>query len=446
MTLLCILRKSSTQRARVAALLLAITLCPSLVHGYSVLSHEALIDAVWNPFILPLLRRRYPNATPTELQRAHAFAYGGSVIQDMGYYPLGNQLFSNLTHYVLGGGFIEALFNDAKTLDQYAFALGALSHYAADNTGHPLAVNLSVADLYPRLERKYGRRVTYEDDPTAHIMVEFSFDVVQVAGSGYLPKTYHNYIGFKVPRKLLNRAFTQTYGLPLKHLFLSEGLSIWVYQLGASEVIPRLTQVVWKHKRKKILRLYPAIINKHFVYRVAQGNYRRTWNTRGRPPRFFRRWISRWRVGTEKEQLGLFANVLVFSVELLPKVGRLRTLNFKPPTPRTQELFIHSFGVTVGRYRRLLQEAGDHRLSLENRNFDTGRPIQAGDYWLADQTYAQLVNRLAARHFATLSPALREDILEFYRNGLGQAGRRKTNSRARQKLQREVAALKVSGS
>jgi Zinc dependent phospholipase C len=438
-------RKSPPLRRRVAALLLAALLCPALAKSYSVLSHEALIDAVWNPFIVPLLLRRYPNATPAELQRAHAFAYGGSVIQDMGYYPLGNRFFSNLAHYVRGAAFIEALLHDSANLDEYAFALGALSHYAADNTGHPLAVNLSVADLYPKLERKYGKRVTYEDDPTAHIMVEFSFDVVQIAGSGYLPKTYHNYIGFKVPRRFLNRAFADTYGLRLNNLYLSEGLSIWIYQLGASEVIPRLTQVVWKRKRKKILRLYPAIVNKQFVYRVSEGNYRRTWSGRGHPPRFFRRWISRWRVGTEQEQLGLFANMLVFTIELLPKVGRLRALDFKPPTPHTQALFIHSFGVTVGRYRGMLQNVEAHRLLLENRNFDTGRPIHAGDYWLADKTYAQLLSRLAARHFATVTPPLRDDILGFYRNGLGSARGGKSNSRAQRKLRRELAALKKSG-
>jgi hypothetical protein len=439
--MLPMLRRLRVRRTVWLVLLMTFVFCPSILDGYSVLSHEALIDAVWNPLIVPLLLRRYPHATPAQLRRAHAFVYGGSVIQDMGYYPFGNRLFSNLTHYVRSADFIKALLDDSQNMDEYAFALGALSHYAADNTGHPLAVNLSVADIYPKLRREYGRRVTYEDDPRAHIMVEFSFDVVQIAGAGYLPKTYHNYIGFKVAKRLLQRAFMQTYGLRLNALFLSESLSIWIYQLGASEVIPRLTELVWKQKRKKILRLYPAIVNRRFVYTVSRGNYEWEWRGRGRPPRFFRRWVERWRVGAEQAQLGLLARFLVFSVELLPKIGPLQTLNFKPPTPRTQALFISGFGATVRDYRRLLKEAGAHQLSIENRNFDTGRVIHAGDYRLADKTYADLLGVLAVQHFGTVTPDIRRNILDFYKNWSVPAGRKKT-SRAQRKIRRELAVLK----
>ncbi|MGH9354880.1 MAG: zinc dependent phospholipase C family protein, partial [Terriglobia bacterium] len=158
-----------------AAFALCVAAAPPTLSGYSVLSHEALIDAAWDPVIVPILAARFPHATKAQLQEARAYAYGGCVIQDMGYYPFGNRFFSNLTHYVRTGGFVEALLNDSRSPDEYAFALGALSHYVADNTGHPLAVNLSVPDMYPKLRRKYGKRVTYEDDPRAHIMVEFSF-------------------------------------------------------------------------------------------------------------------------------------------------------------------------------------------------------------------------------------------------------------------------------
>lgn len=428
---------------------LVLTLClPTALSGYSVLSHEALIDTVWNPFIVPLLLSRFPGSTPKQLQEAHAYAYGGCVIQDMGYYPFGNRLFSNLTHYVRGADFIKAMLKDARSVNEYAFALGALSHYAADNTGHPLAVNLSVADLYPKLEKRYGRRVTYEDDPRAHMMVEFSFDVVQIAGDGYLPRSYHNYIGFKVSKRLLQGAFGQVYGLKFHKLFFSEGISIWVYQLGASEVIPALTQAAWKQKRKKILKLHPSLVNRKYAYRVSRGNYNEQVYARGRRPRFFfRRWVRRWKAGAEAEQLGLLARLIVVAVEIAPKIGPLRTLNFKPPTPHTQALFIGSFGLTVDRYRRLLKEVAAGQLSIGNRNFDTGKPIHVGDYRLADQSYAQLLTRLAARHYKTVTPELRRNILAFYGDwsipgGAVGAPGSEPASRARRKLLSELAALR----
>ncbi|HEX5483090.1 MAG TPA: zinc dependent phospholipase C family protein [Terriglobia bacterium] len=396
-----------------AALLLAAA--PGL-RAYSVLSHEALVDAVWRPVMVPLLLSRYPTATAAELREAHAYAYGGCVIQDMGYYPLGDHFFSNLAHYVRSADFIRSLLENSRNLDEYAFALGALSHYVADNTGHPFAVNLAVPALYPKLRAQYGGRVTYEDDPEAHLMVEFSFDVVQIAGAGYLPRTYHNYIGFKVAKKLLERSFLETYGLKFSRLFLWEGLSLRVYRFGASAVVPNLTEAVWRQKKKKILRLYPTIVNKKFVYRLARGNFERDWGANYKPPRFYKRWPRRLKSSVEKAQAGILARITVYLFEVLPKIGPLRTLQFKPPTPRTQALFIGSFGDTVERYHRDLNKLRAGNLVLENRNCDTGKPTVAGDYWLADKTYAQLLKKLASRHFKMVTPELRNNILAFYKN------------------------------
>ena len=122
--------------------------------GYSILTHEAIIDAAWNDGIEPLLLKRFPNATPEDLLHAHAYAYGGAIIQDLGYYPFGNRFFSDLAHYVRSGDFVQALIEESRDLNEYAFALGALAHYAADNSGHRLATNLSVAILYPQLAHK----------------------------------------------------------------------------------------------------------------------------------------------------------------------------------------------------------------------------------------------------------------------------------------------------
>ncbi len=133
-------------------------------HGYSVLTHEQIVDLLWNPQIRSLLLQRFPDADEEQLRRAHAFAYGGSVMQDMGYYPFGNKYFSDLVHYVRSGDFVRILLKDSSDLNEYAFALGALAHYASDNSGHPV-INEVVAIEFPKLRNRYGSKVTYAEEP-----------------------------------------------------------------------------------------------------------------------------------------------------------------------------------------------------------------------------------------------------------------------------------------
>ncbi|MEO7143136.1 MAG: zinc dependent phospholipase C family protein, partial [Bryobacteraceae bacterium] len=399
----------SLRLAPLAALLLCFLHPP--LRAYSVLSHEAIIDTVWDPVLKPLLLSHFPQATEAQLLEAHGYAYGGCVIQDMGYYPLGSHFFSDLTHYVRSGDFIEALIDESQDINEYAFALGALSHYAADNEGHPLAVNRSVADMYPKLKAKFGNSVTFAQNPAAHVMVEFSFDVAQIAGAGYLPKTYRNYIGFKIAKRSLHRAFERTYGFPMSKLFLSERLTLGIYRRGASAVIPRMTQIAWNKKRAEIIKVDPAATRKNFAYRLSRSNYERKWTNNRRPSRFYR-----YKVGAEQVQLDLLSRGLVVLVEILPKIGPLRTLRFKPPAQQTQVLFIDSFRTTLDQYQQMLGSVKTNRLVLENKNLDTGKPTQAGDYALADRTEAKLLHSLARRHFAGVTPEIRDYILAFYRD------------------------------
>jgi len=147
-----------------------------------------------------MLLERFPAATTEEMEQAHAYAYGGCIVQDMGYYPFGSHFFSDLTHHVRTGDFVAALLRESQDLNEYAFALGALSHYAADTNGHRLATNPAVPILYPELHRKFGRTVTYWDNPLSHIRTEFGFDVLQVAQGRYAPDRYRAFIGFQVAR------------------------------------------------------------------------------------------------------------------------------------------------------------------------------------------------------------------------------------------------------
>ncbi|MEO8658039.1 MAG: zinc dependent phospholipase C family protein [Bryobacteraceae bacterium] len=398
-------------RRLLAGLLLAAMAAP--LDAYSVLSHEALIDALWDPVVVPLLQRRFPNATPAELNVAHGFAYGGCVVQDLGYYPFGNRFFSDLAHYARTGDFVVALVNEARTVDEYAFALGALSHYVADNVGHPLAVNLAVAQMYPKLRSQFGDNVTYANSPRAHVITEFSFDVVQITGAGYLPRTFHSYIGFHVARDLLERGFQKTYGLRLSDMFFWERLSLAVYRVSAGEIVPSLGYGVWRREKKKLLRLDPQLVTTRFKYKLASGNFLRPVS---RKPRSLKPWNWHWADSAKRANGHLGGRIVAALIGILPKVGPLSTLKFRAPTFPVQSLFIDSFDESIAGYEYGLGGVSDPSPVLPEVNLDTGDPSGVGSYDLADRTYARWLHLLAKHRFRDLSPGVRENILKYYAN------------------------------
>ena len=221
----------------------------AVAYGYAVLTHEAVIDSAWDN-IKPALLKRFPQTTPESLEEAHAYAYGGCIIQDMGYYPFGSHYFSDLTHYVRSGDFVQALLHEAQDVNELAFALGALAHYAADNNGHPLAVNRAVPIEYPKLRAKFGNEVTYEDDIASHLKTEFGFDVIEVAQGNYAAKSYHDFIGFQVAKDVLARAFHDTYGMELKDQFTSLDLALGTYRRTVSAILPEAAKVAWSHESR----------------------------------------------------------------------------------------------------------------------------------------------------------------------------------------------------
>ncbi len=383
--------------SKLGRVLLALSLmlfCVPNCVGYSILTHEAIIDAAWEDSIEPLLLKRFPNATSEDLLKAHAYAYGGAIIQDLGYYPFGNRFFSDLTHYVRSGDFVQALIEDSRDLNEYAFALGALAHYAADNSGHRLATNLSVAILYPGLAHKYGPAVTYEDKPSAHMKVEYGFDVDQVAKGHYAPKAYHDFIGFEVSKPVLERAFTKTYSLDLSSVFFSLDLAIGSYRHATSTVIPRMTKVAWHLKRDEIQHSDPSETKNKFIYHISNSEYQKEW-------------------GHIYETPGFWARLKASFLRVLPKIGPLSGLAFHPPTPEVEHLFMSSFNDTLDRYRELLRAQQQDRLQLPNDNLDTGETTSAAEYRLTDETYAALLRRVSGK---PVSGGLRQDILSYYSN------------------------------
>jgi len=380
-----------------AGLLLFFSLFQPKSYGYSVLTHEAIVDSVWKDSIEPLLRQRFPRISSQDLKTAHAYAYGGSIIQDMGYYPFGSHFFTDLTHYVRSGDFASAMLRNATDVNEYAFALGALAHYAADMNGHAIAVNKSVPMLYPKLKRKYGDEVTYADSPSSHIKTEFGFDVLQVAKGRYPSDAYHDFIGFEVSKPVMEKAFKETYGLELKDVFGGLDLAIGTYRKTVSGLIPKMTQVAWTIKKDDISKSQQGITREKFLYNLSRADYEKSW-------------------GTTFKQPGVGSRTLAFFFRVVPKVGPFKALSFRTPTPETEKLFMDSFNATLERYRALLSMERTRQTHPADVNLDVGRPTAAGMYRMADKTYAKLVDEMAKHGFAGMSRELRQNILDFYKD------------------------------
>jgi len=399
---------------------------PSETEAYAVLAHEAIVDSVWGTNIRPLLTKRFPGATPEEIKEAHGYAYGGAIIQDMGYYPHGSFFFSDLTHYVRSGDFVLALIRDSRDINGFAFALGALAHYAADNDGHPIGTNRAVPILYPKLKKKYGDSVTYEEDKLAHVKTEFGFDVLEVARGRYAPDSYHDFIGFGVSTPLLEQAFQETYGLDLKTVLANEEKVIGSYRHDVSQLLPKATRVAWSLKKDDILKDQPGMTKRKFLYNLSRASYQKNWGQQYEPPTF-----------GEK--------VLAFLFRILPKFGPLKVLQLKTPTPETERMFEASFNATLDRYRKLLSDAGSDRLQLSNDNFDTGEITGPGKYRLNDETHAKLLDALAKQDFRGASPEVQGELLEFFAHpDAPYATKRKPKDWA--KVQAELERLKSAAS
>ena len=370
---------------------------PEGAEGYSVMAHQAIIDVVWESSMKPAIRKRFPNATEDDINRGQAYAYGGAIIQDLGYYPGGNPFFSDLTHYVRSGDFVLALLRDAQDVYEYSFALGSMAHYAADNNGHREGTNRAVPLLYPKLKKKYGDFVTYEDDKLAHVKTEFGFDVLEVAKERYAPETYHDFIGFEVSPRVLDQAFQETYGLDLKKVLTNQDRVISSYRHAVSNLIPRATRIAWHLKKDEIQKDEPGITKRKFLYNLQRSNYEKEWGKDYTHPKF-----------SDK--------VLAFIYKLLPKIGPLKVLQFKTPTPDAEHMFEKSFNDTLDQYRVLLKEEREtSQPSMTNDNFDIGEVTAPGQYHLCDTTHAKLLDKLAEQKFSGLTPEIRAELLDFFR-------------------------------
>lgn len=386
-------------------LLLAAPAAPAA--AYSVLTHQAIVDTTWADCIAPQLERHYPGGTPAEMKRAKSYAYGGAILQDMGYYPLGSTLFTNLTHYVRAGDFVRNLLRQARNRNEYAFALGALAHYAADNIGHPEGTNIIIPEVYPDLKAKFGPVVTYEQSRVRHTEMEFSFDVVQVAAGRYESQTYHKDIGFRVSKPVMERAFKQTYGIEVKQIFFSIDASIAMFRFAVNQLLPAAARAAWHHKHDEISALSPRARRGDSLYHANRRQYRREF-------------------GHDYERPGFGARLMASVLKVLPKIGPLKPYAFTLPNVQGALQFHRSYQASVAHFRTLANgQPADttHTLKLADTNLDTGQPTEPTAYVLADRTYGELLRQLHKHHFKNLTPPLRSALLSYFANGVPRPNR-----------------------
>lgn len=412
-------------RIFVAAFAVASILVPRPVAAYSVFTHEELIDLAWRGSIRPILLARFPGSTDAQLREAHAYAYGGCTVQDMGYYPFGNKLFSDLTHYVRAGDFVNNLFRESRNVDEYAFAIGALAHYLGDTIGHSVAVNPATGITFPELARKYGPIVTYDENPHAHVRTEFAFDIGQLSKRTFVPPAYLRFIGFKVPRRLLDRAFISTYGFQLHELIGRNRAALKSYRSAVRSFIPAFAQAEIVLHGRQFAADTQSPAYRTFRQRLQTADYERHWAYTYRKP-------------------GFGPHLLAIIIKIIPKVGPASFLAIKVPNDQTERLYIDSVDRTVDDYNGLLKIlAANPRavLALPNRDLDTGEKVKPGGYRLTDKTYAQLVGQLTSDPNRVIPRQLRDDILDYYSDPNAPIVTKK-NARAWKRLTAQLQTLK----
>jgi hypothetical protein len=385
-------RKGFLQALALSALLLFAT--PKAI-PYSVQSHEALVDLAWKQSIRPLLLKRYPNLTEAQIQEAHAYAYGGSAIQDYGYYPFGNRFFSELTHYVRSGDFVLALLRDAKSPNELAFAIGALTHYIGDITGHSQAINHSVPIEFPKLQKKYGNTINYAEDPHAHVQTEFAFDINQLTKGRFAPSAYLDHVGLEVSMRLLRQAFFETYGLNLPDIVGTRNTAEHTYRSAVRQFIPNIARAETILHKKNFPPDVPSSDLNDLTKDLLQASADNDWEHYRRKPGFTSH---------------LYADVIF----ILPKFGPLKMLAIRGPNEQTEELYVKSVNRSIHAIRFALDHYDTLNIYMANRDLDTGDTIRPGSYLLCDKTYARLLSELTSHPETPIPAQVKHDIAAYY--------------------------------
>lgn len=370
---------------------------PSSGQAYGLLTHHLLIDQAWKTVIVPILLDRFPSLTTEQLREAHAYAYGGCVVQDFGYYPFANAFFSDLTHYVRTGDFVQKLFQHAHTANEFAFAIGALSHYVGDSIGHSQSTNPSVAIMFPKLRDKYGSSVNYAEGKHQHGQVEWAFDANQAAKLRLAPLAYVRDIGLEVPREQLAAAFYETYGIPLREIVSGPLPAMKTFRFGARSFLPDSTYAEAVLHQGRFPADTPGPELDEYEREIGQLPKEEGWDQYRRKP-------------------GVGTHLLAGLIVVLPKVGMLKMLAIKDPTVETERAYIASVNLSIATLAVYLRQLNGTKIDtgLTDRDLDTGQPVVPGGYPLTDKTYARLLARLAKRPTQPIPAGLKQDIIAYY--------------------------------
>ncbi|MHB1672650.1 MAG: zinc dependent phospholipase C family protein [Acidobacteriaceae bacterium] len=417
-------KRTQLSLAYCLVVLLLIGMFPQPTNAYSFLTHEDLVDVAWHGSIRPALLARFPKTTAAQLREARSYAYGGTTIQDLGYYPFGHEFFSDLTHYVRSGEFVNNLIRDSHDVNEYAFALGALSHYVGDNDGHRFATNPSTPIEFPSLGEKYGPVVTYDEAPHAHVRTEFAYDVEQESRHEFAPVGYMHAMGFKVPRKLVERAFFETYGLSLRSVLGRPRPAFESYDSAVGKMMPIVADAEALIHRKDFPAAADMPAFHQFSSRQAQAGVENDW-------------------ASYKHKAGFKVHFVAFLIRIAPKIGAVSDLAIRGPSAETDRWYIESVNRSVDDYERMLRElAKDPKqaLDLPNRDLDTGKLVRPGGYRLTDKTYAELLKHLTADPERRVPPGLRHDVLAYYADPNAPISTKK-NARAWKRVQTELTTL-----
>jgi hypothetical protein len=414
-----------TLRILPALLLLLIPFIPRTAEPYSLQTHQQLVDLTWQHSIRPLLLSRYPGLTPAQLTDAHAYAYGGCAIQDLGYYPFGNSFFSDLTHYVRSGDFIVALFRNSHNANELAFSIGALSHYISDNIGHAETVNSSVPIEFPKLGQQFGTSIPYADDAHAHVRTEFAFDINEIAKHRFAPAKYVEHVGLRVPQPLLEAAFFQTYGLDMRRALRFKRPVIKGYRFGVRSFIPRIAYAEALLHQNSFLPDTPGEPIERLKADLAHAERDNHWADYRRAPGF----------GT---------HLLAGLIFIMPKIGVASEFAIKGPNSQTEEKYVDSINHSVEVLRSTLRNFSTLTTALPNRDLDTGFRVKPGGYILTDQTYAKLLDILIEQSIKKpkqiIPLGLKEDVLSYYEDPNAPIATKK-NRKKWAKVQSELIAL-----
>jgi hypothetical protein len=390
----------STARAALGLATLWLLLAARTSFAFSMLAHQEIVDRAWEKQIEPLLERRFPGGTPDELKEARSYAYGGAVVADLGYFPFGDEFFSELIHYVRTGDFAESLLVSAHDRNGYAFALGHLAHYAADGVGHPRATNRAVAELLPKLAAEHGPSVTYADSASAHLQTEFRFDVLEVARLGFRHERFQDAIGFHLDRDVLADAVRRTYDLELEDLFDNVDLALGTFRFGVRTFLREVTNVGWHLYESDLKKQTPDLTFAEYSFDMPLEEFEKSFGTLYREPSYFAR----------------FVGALTALVHLIPGVRWFEREVFRPLPDGVIRLFAEGVDGASDRYRELLAQAARPHPAFPNVDLDTGQSTSRGEYALADEAYAEWLHRLAKKHYDGVTADQRRELLRFYRD------------------------------